>query len=159
MAKKVDSVEERLRRINLIKDYVLEQIEKGESFSTRSIAAYFTENEFSISNNTVNVYLNSLEKLDNSSYKKIKPYLENNKPKTIDDIKVKTRVLNALKLLLADYTIDQIASTLNSTNDTIYRDLTDRLPRIETNKEVLATVSSILKRHSMENLKHNTFRK
>ena len=38
MAKKVDTDEERLRRILLIRDYALSKIEKKEPISTRSIA-------------------------------------------------------------------------------------------------------------------------
>ena len=155
MAKTVETYEERIERIYKIRNYVLEKIAKNENFSTRSIAKFFTENEFSISNNTVNIYLNSLEKLDKKNYEIIRDYLEKNKPKTVNDKDVQIRVLEATKLLLSDYTVEQIADILSSTKDTIYRDLVKRLPQIETNKEILEKVNSILTKHSLENIQLN----
>jgi len=155
MAKKVDNPEEREKRIYEIRDYVLEKIDKGETFSTRSIAKYFTENRFTISNNTVDTYLNELKKMDKLSYLKIKEQLDKNKPKTIENEETKKRIMQATKLLLQNQTVEQIAILLNSTNDIIYRDLTFRLPKIETDEEILIAVANMLKKHSLENLKQN----
>lgn len=152
MAKTVETYEERIERIYKVRDYVLDKIAKNEKFSTRSISNYFTENEFAISNNTVNIYLNSLEKLDKKNYEIIRNYLEKNKPKTINDNDVKIRVLQATKLLLSDYTIEEIAKELNSTPSVIYRDLTVRLPRIEKNEIILETATNILTKHSLDNI-------
>lgn len=153
MAKTVETDEERIERVYKVRDYVLEKIANNEKFSTRSIAKHFTENEFSISNNTVDVYLNKLEKLDKNSYEIIKNYLEKNKPKTINDNSVKLRILQATKLLLTDHTIEEIAKELNSTPTVIYRDLIRRLPKIEQNEEILTAVTDTLTKHSLENIK------
>ena len=56
------------------------------------------------------------------------------------------------KLLLNDFTIEQIATMLNSTKDTIYRDLVTRLPKMETNEQILDKVANILNKHSLENI-------
>ena len=155
MAKKVETFEERVERIYKVRDYVLDKIAKNEKISTRSIANYFTENEFAISNYTVDLYVNKLENLDKNSYEIIKEFLENNKPKTIDDNSVKIRVLEATKLLLKDFTVEEIAKKLNSTPATIYRDLVVRLPKVETNEALLNDVANTLTRHSLENIQPN----
>lgn len=155
MARKVESEDERLRRIFLIRDYVLTKIEKGEKFSTRSIAKYFTDNDFfSVSNNTVSVYLNSLAKLDPISYEKIQKVLEANKPKTINDEDVKIRINMAVDLLLQDYTMEEIANRLGVSTNTIFRDLNDRLEKMNYDSHKLEQIKNMLVKHSMRNLKN-----
>ena len=157
MARKVESEEERLSRINLIKEYVLFKINNGEKISTRSVAKYFTENKFPISNATVSTYLYSLEKTDLESYKIISGVLYSNKSKTdgSDEI-VKTRINVVVDLLLQDFTVEEIASELGVSVNTIYRDLNSRLEKMDYDSEKLKQIKEVLNRHSMRNLKNQT---
>ena len=154
MAKIVDNPEERDRRILLVRDYVLDQIQKGEKFSTRSIAAYFTDNNyFSISNNTVDTYLKKLNTIDPKSYQEINKHLQANKPRTINDANIRNRIEKVANLVLMGYKVTEIAELLGETKDTIIRDLDTRLTKIS-NKEELEQIKSVLKENSLKNL-HN----
>ena len=79
-----------------------------------------------------------------------------NKEKTIEDETVRLRVLEAYRLLVEEgKTISEIATILDSTENTIYRDLTKRLkelseiaPRVVT-KDMVKYVNETLKVHSL----------
>jgi len=155
MARKVESDEERLKRIYLIRDYALKQISEGKKISTRSISDYFSNNSyFKISNNTVSVYLNSLAKLDFDSYKLISEVINANKPKTINDSDVLERVKAVDKLLLGGHTVKEIADLLGETENTINRDINNRLVKV-LDKETLEQIKIILTQHSLDNLVNN----
>lgn len=144
MARTVSNWDERLKRILLIRDYALEKIGKNESISTRSIANYFNDNSyFNISNNTVDVYLNSLERIDPKSFKVISEVLKRNKPKTVADDEVVVRVNKVVELLLSDYTVSEIADILGVSINTINKDINLRMVKI-VDKEVLKEVKSKL---------------
>lgn len=154
MARTVSNWDERLKRILLIRDYALEKIGKDESISTRSIANYFNDNSyFNISNNTVDVYLNSLERIDPKSFKVISEVLKRNKPKTVADDEVVVRVNKVVELLLSDYTVSEIADILGVSINTINKDINLRMVKI-VDKEVLKEVKSKLVLHSFNNLKN-----
>ena len=154
MARTVSNWDERLKRILLIRDYALEKIGKNESISTRSIANYFNDNSyFNISNNTVDVYLNSLERIDPKSFKVISEVLKRNKPKTVADNEVVVRVNKVVELLLSDYTVSEIADILGVSINTINKDINLRMVKI-VDKEVLKEVKSKLVLHSFNNLKN-----
>ena len=156
MARTVGSEEERLRRIFLIKDYVMEKINNNEMFSTRSIARYFTENNiFSITNNTVSTYLNSLEKIDYESYKIIREVLDRNKPKTVADEEVRERINKAVILLLEkDYTVVDIANELGISPNIIYEDFQTRLIKMGYDTELLKKISKKIQDNRFNNLKN-----
>ena len=78
--------------------------------------------------------------------------LKGNKPKTIDDISIKKRVLEAAKLITQNYTVEAIANKFNISINVIYEDLQTRLPKISI--ELYNEVKEILKKHSMKNLKN-----
>ena len=154
MVRTVSNWDERLKRILLIRDYALEKIGKNESISTRSIANYFNDNSyFNISNNTVDVYLNSLERIDPKSFKVISEVLKRNKPKTVADNEVVVRVNKVVELLLSDYTVSEIADILGVSINTINKDINLRMVKI-VDKEVLKEVKSKLVLHSFNNLKN-----
>lgn len=168
MARKVDTEEERLRRILLIRDYALKQIENNQPFSTRSIARYFTDNAgnngfFKISNNTVSAYIEFLVKLEPENHKKIREVLDKNKPKTIDDEEVLERIKKVIELLLQDHTVAEIAFILDESANTINKDINKRLSEISSeklkeigiDKEKLAQLQIKLLEHSRKNLINN----
>jgi len=165
MAKNLKDIEERNKRVIEVAEYV-----KETGASTRKTAKYFTMNKFSISNATVDDYLNNrLPKLNPVLYLEVMEVIKTNTPKTIEEVEVKKRIYLAASLLFKDYTIAEIAEELNSTPATIYNDLKVRLPRIEEKADVVKLVNDridvidrsisedindIFNRHRLENL-HN----
>ena len=141
MAKFTD--EERSKKIIEIANYIIEN-----NSSTRKAAEYF-----GISNATVFDWMNSyLKKMDVQKFLKVEEILKKNKPKTVDDLDIKKRVLEAAKLITQNYTAEQIAQRFNVSINVINEDLQTRLPRISI--ELYNQVKEILKKHSMSNLKN-----
>jgi hypothetical protein len=156
MARTLKDEEERNKRVLEIALYV-----KQTKASTRQTAKYFTEHRYPISNATVSDYLkNRLPDLNPILAKEIATILNEHTPKTIETVEVRKRIYSAVSLLFQDYTIREIADILSSTVDIIYDDLTSRLPKIETQIDILQQVDdmisedvkNILHRHKMENL-------
>lgn len=144
MAKFTD--EERNKKVIEVANYIIEN-----KSSTRRAAE-----QFNISNATVSDWMNYLLKnLNNSKFLKVQEVLNGNKPKTIDDIKVKKRVLEAASLIIQEHTVLEIASELGVSANVINEDLQTRLPRIS--KELYEKVRIVLKKHSMSNLKNIVF--
>lgn len=88
-------------------------------------------------------------------YEQIKEKLEQNRAKSIDeDPEVRLRTLLAIKYLLEeDLTITEIAERLNSTEFTIYRDLTTRMMNLEElNSETKRQILLKLQDHKRYNL-------
>ena len=87
-------------------------------------------------NNALNLLLrnnltNKLKYADASKYEKVMEKILDNKEKTIEDETVRLRVLEAYRLLVEEgKTITEIATILDSTENTIYRDLTKRLKEL-----------------------------
>ncbi len=141
MAKFTD--EERSKKIIEIANYIIEN-----NSSTRKAAEYF-----GISNATVFDWMNSyLKKMDVQKFLKVEEILKKNKPKTVDDLDIKKRVLEAAKLITQNYTAEQIAQHFNVSINVIHEDLQTRLPRISI--ELYNQVKEILKKHSMSTLKN-----
>lgn len=135
--------EERNEKIIQIANYII----KNNS-STRKAAEHF-----GISNATISDWMNCyLKKMDVQKFLKVEEILKNNKPKTIDNVDIKKRVLEAAKLITKNYTAEQIAEHFNVSINVIHEDLQTRLPRISI--ELYNEVKEILKRHSMSNLKN-----
>jgi predicted DNA-binding protein YlxM (UPF0122 family) len=140
MAKNLKDDELRNKRVLEVAEYV-----KRTKASTRQTAKYFTENFYAISNATVNDYLrNRLSKLNKELYLEINKIIANNTPKTVETVEVRKRVYSAVSLLFKDYTIAEIAEELHSTVDIIYDDLTNRLPKIENNYDILYHVKEYI---------------
>ena len=89
-------------------------------------------------------------------YSKVITHLENRKSKNIkDDLEAKRRVLKATNLLLNDnFTVTEIALKLETTEMSIYRDLTRRLLELEeVSEDIKKQVLLRLEEHSLQNLR------
>mgnify|MGYP004492293417 FL=1 len=147
MAANLKDEEERKNRIFKIYNYFMKTNE-----STRNIAKYFTENEFDISNVTVNKYLKDvLEFLSDEDKKILQDSLNDRKLPTIEDEKVKNRVIKVSDLCLRGYSIEKIQEETKESYWTIYRDLVIRLPKLDKRKAIL--VKEYLESNSLSNLK------
>lgn len=141
MAKFTD--EERKELILKIADYII-----TNKSSTRKTAKIFGISNFSISD-----YMNDkLMLLDVEKHKKVQEILNNNKPKTIEDESVKTRILEEAKLINSGMTATEVANSFGISIDVIHDDLTSRLPKID--KELAVCISAKLKLNSTNNLQH-----
>lgn len=120
------SDEERKMLINLVGEHF---IKTGQS--TREIAAYFTQLGFPLSNFTVSDYINKYKASHQDEKAVIDELIQNNTPKGIEDVGVRTRVMYVTKFFLQDHTVEDIALAFNVTPSVIYRDLNERLPIIE----------------------------
>lgn len=140
------SDEEKKKRILLVADYVIEN-----KASTRLTAKFISDNHFPISNVTVHTWLQkNLIRLDPVRYQKVSEILKFNTPASVEDAATKSRVFAAAKCILLDYTVDETARELESTRDTIYDDLTSRLPKLD--KKIADDVKKKLQEHKLTNL-------
>lgn len=140
------SDEEKKKRILLVADYVIEN-----KASTRLTSKFISNNYFPISNVTVHTWLQkNLIKLDPVRYQKVSEILKFNTPASVEDATTKSRVFSAAKCILLDYTVDETARELESTRDTIYDDLTSRLPKLD--KKIADDVKKKLQEHKLTNL-------
>ena len=140
------SDEEKKKRILLVADYVIEN-----KASTRLTAKFISDNYFPISNVTVHTWLQkNLIKLDPVRYQKVSEILKFNTPASVEDASTKSRIFAAAKYILLDYTVDETAQELSSTRDTIYDDLTSRLPKLD--KKIADDVKKKLQEHKLTNL-------
>ena len=135
------------------------------------VGKYYLENnssirdmskEFGISTATIHTYINEYKTIHPDLREKIEAIRDEHLPDTIDDIEVKTRVLNAAKLCIKGYTMDEIANAWGVSVDVINDDLHTRLPKIEvdnskfglTDEESLTDiVNKSLKEHSVNSRK------
>ncbi len=135
--------EERKELIFKIADYII-----TNNSSTRKTAEIFGISNFSVSD-----YMNDkLMLLDVEKYKKVQEILNGNKPKTIEDESVKTRILEETKLINSGMTATEVANSFGISIDVIHDDLTSRLPKID--KELAVCISEKLKLNSTNNLQH-----
>lgn len=149
--------EEMIRRVKEVADYAIDT----QTASTRQIAKYFSAHRFRISNATVCVYLSQrLPKVDPVRYALVKPLIDKNTPKTIEEVEVRKRIYTAVELLLRGLNIPQIIEEMNVTRadddkvtfDIIYTDLTRRLKDIEKNPEIIEDVKQRLSENRMDTL-------
>ena len=142
--------EEKEKLLISIREYVLGKIKNNESFSGRDVAKYF-----SIGNSTASKYLNELAKANNS----IKQVLEKNKPKTVEDEEVRSRINKAVILLLEkDYTVLDIANELGISPNIIYEDFQTRLIKMGYDASLLKDISKKLQNNRFSNLKNQGIR-
>jgi len=146
MASKI-SDDERNRRIYLVGTFFLE-----EKSSIRKTAAFFTENFFSISSATVHDYLNRFINKYPNTKEQILSIIESNKEDSIEKHEVRERVLKNLKLALSGYTVEEISARTNTSYWTVYRDLRERLPKID--EEYYKQVVLLLNENKERNLRH-----
>lgn len=146
MASKI-SDDERERRIYLVGTFFLE-----EKSSIRKTAAFFTENFFSISSATVHDYLNRFINKYPNTKEQILSIIESNKEDSIEKHEVRERVLKNLKLALNGYTVEEISVRTNTSYWTVYRDLRERLPKID--EEYYKQVVLLLNENKERNLRH-----
>ena len=126
-------------------------------FSTRKLATVFH-----VSNVTIHSMLTSqLQRLCEEDknkeyfqlYNEVQDLLNSNKALSIDDDKIKTRVLTAAKLLIQGKKISEIAEILESSFYTIYRDLKVRLSKIkDIDSSLIIKVNEIMARNRELNL-------
>lgn len=146
MASKI-SDEERERRIYLVGTFFIE-----EESSIRKTAAFFTENFFPISSATVHDYLNRFINKYPNTKEQVLSIIESNKEDSIESREVRERVLKNLKLALSGYTVEEISASTNTSYWTVYRDLKERLPKI--NEEYYKQVVLLLNENKERNLRH-----
>ena len=126
-------------------------------FSTRKLASVFH-----VSNVTIHSILTSqLQRLCEEEknkeyfqlYNEVQVLLNSNKALSIEDDKIKTRVLTASKLLIQGKKISEIAQILDSSFYTIYRDLKVKLPKIkDIDEALLIKVNEIMTQNKEINL-------
>ena len=114
--------DERIEKTFEIADYII-----NNNSSTRKAAQHFN-----VSNATVSVLMNDLlKKIDRERFLKVEMVLKNNKPKTVADIEVRERVIKVANLIIAGFTAEEIAKTLNVSINIINEDLQTRLLRVD----------------------------
>ena len=151
-------------------DYIISEINKGNSPSVRSVAKYFKSlNIPELARSHVTIYKLLTEVLpivDYEKYLMIKELFEknNDRKKSIEEMKVRIRVLSNAGLLLEGLTINEIVEIHNKnlqnneepiTHDIVYRDLTVRLKQILENSEAISIyndVQKVLAENSLNNL-------
>lgn len=138
--------EELQEKIIMVIDHMIET-----KCSTRKAAKYATENGFPISNVGIHRIIHKkLPQISMEKYKSVLNIINNNSPKSIEDVKTKIRIYTAVGYVFQDFTIQEISDLLNSTPDIIYDDLTSRLPKLD--KQIAKDVKLKLQEHKLENL-------
>lgn len=127
MASRKFTDEERRNLAFSIATYIINENKLNHKVSTRSLSSIFK-----ISNYTVSILMGDyLKKCYPELYMKVKSILNKNIPKTINDIDIKQRVLEAAKLVLLGKKIAEIANELNVSEYVIQEDLQTRLKKID----------------------------
>lgn len=125
MASKIDDIE-RDRRIDLIGDFFVQ-----EKTSVRKTTKFFCDNFFPISSTTVYDYLKRYMNKYPERKNLVLEILSNNKEDSVEEESVRNRVMNNLKYALSGYTVEEISSLSKISYWTVYRDLSDRLSKID----------------------------
>lgn len=144
------------------KNYIIRQADMyiyGKSL--REIAEIIGKSHITVRNNLTK----KLRYADAIKYKIVMEKLEYNKEKSIEDEEVRTRILDAYELLvLKNKTVSEIAADLGTTDNIIYRDLSERLqelnkvaPDIITN-DMVKKVAETLRNHSIRNNPYLVFK-
>lgn len=146
MASKIDDIE-RDRRIDLIGDFFIQ-----EKTSVRKTTKFFCDNFFSISSTTVYDYLQRYINKHPERKELVLEILTTNKEDSIEDMHIRQRILNSSKYALSGYTIEEISLLSKISYWTVYRDLSDRLPKID--KKLSEQVIIVLNQRRRNNLKN-----
>lgn len=146
--------EERYRRIKLVVDYI------RDGFSIRKIKELFDEeHNITISIATISDYARRGKKMFGNSDVIDSTFYKNNKDKlvfhdgTINE-EVKMRVVKEAKLYYVEgYNLEEISNELNIPYHVVYRDLKEKLPRI--NSELAENVKKMMSDNRLDNLEKN----
>lgn len=146
MAANINDVE-REKRIELVGDYFYNQ-----NTSVRKTTEFFKMNFFPISIPTIYDYLNRYMKKYPQKKEVIEEKLKSNKATSIENKDIRDRVINNARYLLLGYTIEEVSEYTKTSYWTVYRDLTERLPKIDPklNEEVI----ELLNNRKMSNLRN-----
>ena len=147
MAKKVESDEERDRRVLLVGEYVM-----NTGSSTRKTASFFTKTYFSISNATVSDYCGRYLKMRPKDVDILRGKIDANMVLDAKNPLVRKRILDNTKLFLTGLTVNEVAQKRNLSFWTFYRDLNTRLKMIDYN--LYLEVQDLLTLDSKRNLRN-----
>ncbi|MBQ7240711.1 MAG: sporulation transcriptional regulator SpoIIID [Bacilli bacterium] len=140
--------EERNNRIKLVGEYYI----NTPNASVRSTSQYFKENYFDISIATVSNYIDLYKKLYPNKAKIVDDVIESRTPKTVEDKYIRDRVLKEAKMILQGFTIEQISELNDIEYWVVYRDLGERLKKVDI--ELYAAVCTIFNQNSLDNLNY-----
>ena len=99
-----------------------------------------------------------LRKIDLEKYYKVLEKVEENTEKTIEDEGVRRRIIEEYKLLvLNNKSVPEIAAIMSITENTVYRDITNRLRDL--NKTAPEIITDDMVRRSLETLRKHSSRK
>ena len=147
MARKVETDEERERRIILVGEYVI-----NTGASTRKAAEYFSDNFFAISNYTISDYCKRYCKMNPKSLEIMHKRIDDNTPNDISCEDVRKRVLISAELFKEGINMEEIANTIGCSFWTTYRDLTKRFKILDP-VEFETIIIPKLKQDSLDNIK------
>lgn len=144
---KSESKEDRGRNLAKEKEELIRMVAEhilstGDSY--RKTALYFKSLGYSISHVTVRDYLEKYKELKMDQVENILKVVENNKVDLIENEKILRRVLLVADLVLDGYLLEEIAEKLEVTYWTVYRDIHNRLPKVDLDKyqKILLILSS-----------------
>ena len=140
--------EERNNRIKFVGEYYI----NTPNASVRTTSQYFKENYFDISIATVSNYIELYKKLYPNKAKKVDEVIESRTPKTVEDKYIRDRVLKEAKMILQGFTIEQISELNDIEYWVVYRDLGERLKKVDI--ELYAAVCTIFNQNSLDNLNY-----
>ena len=140
--------EERNNRIKLVGEHYI----NTPNASVRSTSQYFKENYFDISIATVSNYIDLYKKLYPNKAKIVDDVIESRTPKTVEDKYIRDRVLKEAKMILQGFTIEQISELNDIEYWVVYRDLGERLKKVDI--ELYAAVCTIFNQNSLDNLNY-----
>lgn len=140
--------EERNNRIKMVGEYYI----NTPNASVRTTSQYFKENYFDISIATVSNYIELYKKLYPNKAKQVDDVIESRTPKTVEDKYIRDRVLKEARMILEGFTIEQISELNDIEYWVVYRDLGERLKKVDI--ELYAAVCTIFNQNSLDNLNY-----
>lgn len=149
--------EDRMKRMQLVVDYILET---GASY--RETAKFFSEHFFKISHVTVKDYCDRFIVCGTEKAEALKAIIESHVESNEFNDTVKERVLQVARIYTSsDYDVAEIAENLGLSFWTTYYDIYKRLPQIDTEdaKNLLRLVNMKSKKNSLENLRNSSWKK
>lgn len=126
-------------------------MESNYNISFRKIKKELEKYDINVSHVTIKSDINRLLIQNPIKYEKIIEMLGENKPQTIKDESVRNRALLVAKYIKSGFTIEEISETIKIPYWTLYRDIKNRLIKI--NQDLYQEVEQILTEHKMNNLR------